>query len=214
MNSTKAIIGKNLVLVALVIITILSLFRGLFNKSDLLIIQAVLGSVYAVLSYFEYNNTAYRAQIPVERFSYYPGSFYTLRALKVGIYLTFALLLYASPSYVRIIYPVCLIIALTELVISILKYTQKLCFVNFYANYILIALEDMEKIFANEIDYMEYRHEIFYIIKKNNRSTTIKTFAISDRDVFMAKMKEWIINNGVTMNPESLQRLNSEPASK
>lgn len=208
MNSTKAIIGKNLVLVGLVILTILSLFRGLFNKSDILIIQVVLGLVYALLSYFEYNNTAYKAQLPVERFAYYPGSFFTLRVMKVGIYLTFALVLYFSPSAVKMIYPVCLIIAFTEIIISLLKYYKKLCFVNIYANYLLIALEEMEKIFANEIDYIEYRHEIFYIVKKSGGSSTIKTFSVENPSAFIAKMKEWIANNAIKINEESLQKLN------
>lgn len=207
MNSAKAIIGKNLVLIALVILTISTLFRGTVSKAELLIFQIILGLLYAILSYVEYNNTSYKAQLPVERFAYYPGSFFTLRALKVGIYASFGLLLFASPSAVKIIYPVCFIIAFTELVISLLKFNKKLCFVNVYANYILIALENMEKIFANEIDYIEYRHEIFYIIKKNGRSSTIKTFSIDNKELFMTKMLEWIRNNKITVSEESKQKL-------
>lgn len=209
MNTTKVILGKNLVLVILVILTLLALFRGVLTKSELLIFQVVLGLVYAVLSYFEYNNASYRAQLPIERFAYYPGSFYTLRALKVGIYLTFGLLLYMSPSAVKVLYPVCMIIAFTEIIVSFLKYNKKLCFVNIYANYLLIALEDMKKIFANEIDYIEYRHEIIYLIKKNGKATTIKTFNIENKEVFMTKMKEWIRNNKITVGAESQQKLNA-----
>lgn len=207
MNSTKAILGKNVVLIALVILTLLALFRGLLNKSELLIMQAVLGLVYAILSYFEYNNASYKANLPMERFAYFPGSFYTLRALKVGIYLTLGLLLFFSPSVVKIIYPVCLIIAFTEIIVSVLKYKKKYCFVSIYANYILIALEDLDKIFANDIELIEYRHEIFYFITKKGKSKTIKTFTIENKDVFIAKMKEWITNNKLNVSPESKQKL-------
>jgi hypothetical protein len=207
MNSTKAIIGKNLVLITIVGITLLSLYRGLFTFHDLFIIQVIMGVVYALLSYFEYNNTAYKALIPVERFSYFPGSFYTLRFIKIGIYLTFALVLFFSPTTVKILYPICLTIALTEIVISLLKYYKKLCFVNVYANYILIALEEMEKIFANEIDHIEFRHEIFYIVKKNGKTATIKTFSIQDSKIFIEKMKNWIGQNGVVMSEESIEKL-------
>ena len=166
-----------------------------------------MGLMYALFSYFEYNNTAYKAMLPVERYAYFPGSFYTLRLLKIGIYLTFAGVLGFSPSGVKILYPVCLALALTEIIISLLKYFKKLCFVNIYANYILIALEDMEKIFASEVDYIEFRHEIFYLIKKNGKSTNIKTFVIQDKDIFINKMKDWIVNNDVKISEESANRL-------
>lgn len=207
MNSTNAIIGKNLVLIVLVILTVYTLFQGVFTSTDLLIIQVVMGMVYALLSYFEYNNTSYKAMLPVERFAYYPGSFYMYRFMKIGIYLTFAVVLAFSPSRVDVLYPICLALALTEIIISLLKYYKKLCFVNVYANYILIALEEMEKIFVTEVDHVEYRHEIFYIIKKTGRSTMIKTFSIQDKDVFINKMKDWIVNNDVTISPESAERL-------
>ena len=207
MNSTNAIIGKNLVLITLVILTVFTLFQGVFTSLDLLIIQVGMGLVYALLSYFEYNNTAYKAMLPIERFAYYPGSFYMFRFIKIGIYLTFALVLANSPSRVDVLYPICLAMALTEIIISLLKYYKKLCFVNVYANYLLIALEEMEKIFATEVDHVEYRHEIFYIIKKNGKSTTIKTFSIQDKDVFINKMKDWIVNNDVKISPESAERL-------
>ncbi len=208
MKSTNVILGKNLVLIALVVLTLLTLFRGFLNKSELLIIQVALGLIYAIISYFEYNNTSYKAQLPVERFAYYPGSFFTLRVLKIGIYLTFGLLLFFSPSAVKVLYPVCLIIAFTEIVVSMLKFTQKLCFVNIYANYLLIALEDIQKLFASDIDYIEYRHEIFYLIKKNGSSVTIKTFSIDNKDLFVLKMKEWIRNNNVKVSDESKLKLN------
>jgi hypothetical protein len=207
MNSTTAIIGKNLILIALVGVTLLSLFQGLFTFHNLFIIQVVMGLIYALLSYFEYNNTAYKALLPVERFAYFPGNFYTFRFIKIGIYLTFALVLAFSPSTVKVLFPVCLIIALTEIVISLLKYYKKLCFVNVYANYILIALEEMEKIFANEIDHMEFRHDIFYIVKKNGKTVTIKTFSIQENKIFIEKMKNWIGQNGVVMSQESIERL-------
>jgi len=208
MSNSKVIIGKNLVLLTLVVITILSLFRGLFEKSDLLIIQVAMGLTYTFLCYLEYNTTSYKAQLPVERFWYYPSSFYMFRFIKVGIYLTFALVLYFSPSAVKILFPVCLIIAFTEIIIGILKYVKKLCFVSIYANYLLISLEGLEKIFANEIDYVEYRHGIFYIIKKSRGTKVIKTFSISNKELFVGKMREWIKNNQVKINQESLDLLN------
>ena len=78
---------------------------------------------------------------------------------------------------------------------------------NVYANYILIALEEMEKVFATEVENVEVRHEIFYLIKKNGKSVNIKTFSIQDKDIFINKMKDWIVNNDVKISEESAARL-------
>lgn len=207
MNSSKAIIGKNLVLLSLVLITLLSLFRGLFNRPDLLLIQSVAGAVYLVFSLLEYSNASFKAKLPVERFGYYPGSYFSIRFIKAGIYLTFAFLLMFSPGKVSVLYPVCLMIGFTELIITLLKHKRKYCFVSLYVNYILIALDSIERIFAQDIDYIEYRHEIFFLIKKNGKAVSIKTFSVENKDVFIEKMKRWIQNNGVYIQPESRQKL-------
>ena len=67
----------------------------------------------------------------------------------------------------------------------------------------------MQKIFAGDLDYIEFRHEIFYLIKKNGGSVTIKTFSIDNKELFMTKMKEWIRNNNIKVSDESKQKLNA-----
>lgn len=208
MKSSFAIIGKNVVLLTIVTLTLLSLFKGLFTGQDLLLIQILAGLTYVFLSYIEYNNASYKASIPVERFAYFPGSFFTFRLFKAGIYLMFGLVLFISPSNVTVMYPVCLFVGATEILITLVKYYKKYCFVNIYSNYILIAQDSIKKVFAQELEQLEYRHEIFYLVKKDGKTLTIKTFSIERKEVFMEKMKNWINNNKIYLMPETRENLN------
>ena len=208
MSTTIVSLGKNLVLMVLLAITLLSFFNRILNWNDLLLVQALTGLFYIFLSYYEYNSTAYKAQLPIERYAYYPGSFFLIRAFKIGIYLLFGGVLATSSSAIKFLYPICFIIALTEIIITVLKYYQRLCFVNLYANYILIAKEKMEKIFASEIENIEYRHDIIYIVKKNKKTTTVKGFSVKERMEFLKKTKDWIVNNKIAISSESFQKLN------
>ncbi len=207
MNSVIISVGKNLVLVALLILTLINYFGHMFDWHDLLMIQAVFGLIYVFLSYYEFNNTWYKAQLPKERFAYYPGSFFAGMAIKTGVYVMFAIVLAYSGSTAKGLYPICLIIALTKIVVAALIVAKRLCFVSIYANYILIAKEKLVKVFANEIESVEFRHEIIYLVKKDKDTISIKVFSIENPTEFVKQIHQWILNNQLTITSESLAKI-------
>ncbi|MGZ3885642.1 MAG: hypothetical protein ACXVDL_15465, partial [Bacteroidia bacterium] len=146
MNAVIVSVGKNLVLIALLALTFVSRFQGWFSGHDLIMIQLAVGALYAFLSWYEVSSAWYKAQLPKERFAYYPGSFYMSVAIKTGIYLMFAIVLMLSGSMMKYLYPVCFIIAFTKVAVCALMVVKRLCFVSIYANYILIAREKLDRI--------------------------------------------------------------------
>ena len=117
--------------------------------------------------------------------------------------MAFAVLLFTSGSSVKHIYPICLIIALTEGIITVLKYKKSLCFVNIYANYLLIVGHSITKVFASEIILIEFRHDIFYFVKKNRKSVQIKLEHITEKEKFIQAINSWITRNNVLVSAES-----------
>lgn len=210
MNTVIAAIGKNIVLVSLVLLTVLSFFNALFTWGELLAVQTVMGLIYVFLACYEYNNASYKASLPVERFAYYPNGFFMFRAFKIAIYLLLAYSLSFTQSGVKYLYPICLIIAFTEIVVMILKYYKKLCYVSLYANYIFISQEKLIKIFASEIESIEYRHDIIFIVKKDKKNEDIRLFSLENRELFLVKIKEWMANNNISASEESMNRLQNE----
>jgi hypothetical protein len=207
MNSVKAIITKNIILVCILIFTIGYVLYRPFHWHALLALQLGLGGLYALFSYIEYGNRSFLNNLPNERFAYYPGSFFMFRIIKTGLFLMFGIVLIFVPSIIKVLYPICFVIAFTEILVGLVKYSKRLSFVSVIDNYILIGRESIEKIFASELERVEYRHDIIYLVKKDRKTSVIKVFSISEHDKFLRTIKAWIAKNGVEISEESSQRL-------
>lgn len=203
MKSALASLIKNLVLIGVLVLSTLNFFYVWFNWQDLLIIQSVAGVAYVFTGCYEYLNAGYKAALPVKRFAYFTNSYLMFKTLKIAVFFGFALLLFFSHNRVKYLYPICLIIALTESVITLLKYKNAYCFVNIYANYLLLAQDKLTKIFAGDILLVEFRHNIFYFVKKNNKSFSIKLEHIANKDEFIGSLMEWVNRNNVFLSQES-----------
>ena len=207
MNSALASIGKNLILVGIVIFSCLNFFYTWLNWKELFGVQSFVGLGYIFLSCYEYMNASYKASLPVQRYPYFSSDYIMFRALKTMIFVSFAILLYMSDSRVSYMYPICVIIATTEAVILYLKYKNSLCFVNVYANYLLLVENKFTKLFASEIMIIEFRHEIFYFVKKDRKTVQIKLEHIGDRESFVQAINDWINRNNVLVSAESKDKI-------
>lgn len=203
MNSAIASLGKNIILVGIVFLSVLNFFFAWLNWKELVGIQSLVGLAYIFLSCYEYLNASYKASLPVQRYPYFSSQFVMFRALKIGIFLAFAVLLYVSESRVKYIYPICFIIASTEATLLYLKFRNSLCFVNIYANYLLVVQNTFTKLFASEIMIIEFRHDIFYFVKKNRKTVQIKLEHIRNREDFIQSINDWINRNNVLVSAES-----------
>lgn len=208
MKSALASIGKNLVLLGIVALSAYNFFFAGFSWKDVLGIQAIAGIVYIFLSCYEFLNASFKASLPVQRFPYFTSSYVMFRVLKISVFVAFAVLLITSGSRVKYIYPICLTIAVTEGVILLLKYRRSLCFVNIYANYLLIVQNSITRLFASEIIIIEFRHNIFYFVKKNRKTVQINLEHIGDKEHFIQSINSWINRNNVLVSAESKGKIN------
>lgn len=203
MNSVLVTIGKNLILMVVLGLSVANFFYNWFSFYELLAVQLFAGLGYVFLSCYEFLNASFKASLPVTRFFYITNSFVMYRILKIGVFFTFAIMLFSSQSKIQYIYPICVIIAITEGITTFLKYKKQLCFVSIYANYILFVETGMIKLFANQIALVEFRHEIFYFITKNNKSFQIKLVHIENKYQFITTLKDWIRRNKLNLSKES-----------
>lgn len=213
MYSALSSIGKNLILIGILVLSGINFFYSWFSSKDLLAIQGMAGLAFIFLSCYEFLNAQFKASLPLKRYSYFTNSFVMFRALKISLFLSFAAMFYFSGSNVKYIYPICLIIAITEGTVTYLKYKRSLCFVSIYANYLLFAQSKLTKVFASEIATVEFRHDIFYFVKKNNKSNQIKLVHIEEKEQFIGALKEWLKRNKINIGEESEAKMNEVKAS-
>lgn len=203
MNSALAAIGKNIILITIVILSTVNYFYGWLNWKELLGVQSLAGLGYIFLSCYEYLNSSYKASLPLQRYPYFSSRFIMFRALKISIFTAFAILLYTSQQSIKFIYPICVIVATTEAAILYLRYKNALCFVHIYANYLLFVEDKYSKIFASEIIIIEFRHDIFYFVKKNRKTVSVKLEHIRNRENFVQGINDWINRNNILVSAES-----------
>lgn len=187
----------------MVVISIISFWNGYLSWKDLLALQAIMGAAYVFLSCYEFINVSYRADVPKERYAYFPYNFYMFRVLKVFLFVSFALMLISTGTRVKFLYPICLIIAFTEICVTILKVYRKLCFVSIYANYILFSKSIMYQVFASDIESVQFRHGILYFIQKNGKADDIRLVHVEKKKEFLTEIKGWLEKNNISLNPES-----------
>jgi hypothetical protein len=207
MKSALASIGKNLILIAILLFSALNYVSPSFSWKEIVSLQVLAGLAYVFLSCYEYLNANYKASLPVQRYPYFTSSFFMFRFLKVGVFLSFAILLLLSKSQVKYLAPICFMISGTELLITLLKFKKGLCFVNIYANYILIMQQRALKVFATELMIVEFRHGIFYFIKKNHKSLQINLEHIHEKELFLNSIHAWIVRNHVMLSEESRSKI-------
>ncbi len=207
MKSALASIGKNLILIAVLLFSALNYFEPSLSWKEIVSLQIFAGIVYVFLSCYEYLNANYKASLPVQRYPYFTSSYFMFRALKVGLFVSFGILLLLSRSQVKYLAPICFIVSATEVVILFLKYKKGLCFVNIYANYILIMQQRSVKVFASDLMIVEFRHGIFYFIKKNHKSLQINLEHIHEKDFFLQSLHSWILRNHVLVSEESKSKI-------
>lgn len=180
----------------------------MYKWQTLLLVQIGFGLVYVFLSCYEFLNSSYRALIPVNRYIYTPYIFYTRSFLKIGFFVSVSIMLLTSQTRMFYLYPICLIIAITEGIVLLLRLKRKLLFINMYANYLLISLFTIQKIFASEIEKVEFRHEIFFIVLKNGKSKSIKLMNIHDKKAFVANFAKWLVQNKVSTGDNLTLKMN------
>lgn len=196
---------SNAILLVMLVISMISFWNGYLSWKDLLALQAIMGFAYVFLSCYAFLNVAYTADLPKERYPYFTYSFFMFSILKVCLFISFALMLHSSGSKVKFFIPICVIIAITEVIVVLLKYFRKLCFVSIYANYILFSRTVMFKVFASDLESVQFRHGIFYFIGKNGKAYDIRLVHVENKKQLMIDLKDWLERNNISLNPESKQ---------
>lgn len=63
----------------------------------------------------------------------------------------------------------------------------------------------MFKVFAADLESVQFRHGIFYFIAKNGKAFDIRLVHIEKKKEFLSDLKEWLERNGISLNSESKQ---------
>ncbi len=166
---------KQLTLLAALIATSSYLFIGTPNGNTLFILQIVFGVLYLSFSVAEFSTKMAKMNMPFDRFFYLPYDVISHKLIRLGAFAIAGGVLWISSSGLMFLASLLFIIIAADLLVFILKVVQKVYYMSLFANYVLISLEKEQKIFASQIEMVEYRYDIFYLKLKDKKTVALET---------------------------------------
>lgn len=191
MNSLYAVLLKNALLLALVIVSLVFIFTSYIGYKEVYYVFGTLGLLYVIASCFEAYKLS-QLQIVTERFEYFTDGFFVKRIIKIIVLLASAVLLFLSNSIIKYMAFLFAIIAITEIIVTGWRYFKKLCYVAFTDNQLIIATNKIQTIAISNIQKIETRHGLTYFVDKQNNALTIQSYMMKDKEGFSVALKQWL----------------------
>lgn len=179
------------------------------GRNNLIILLCVFAGVYIFLSVTEFLDKLSKSKLPYDRFFYLPFSVITLKVIKLGAFAIAGFVLLLSDTSFSYLGLLLLILLAADLMVFCLRLVKRVYYVSLFANYILFALEEETKVFASQVEAIEFRYDIFYIRTRQNRAFPIELARLrrQDRAAFTDKFVLWVVCNKLTFTPEAKEKL-------
>ena len=200
---------KQLTLLVALSFTVSYLFIKAFDKNTMLALQIGLGITYIFLSVAEFSTRLAKMSLPFDRFFYLPYEVISDKTIKLGAFAIAGGVLWVSSSALIFLAGLLFIIIAADILVFVLKVKQKVYYLSLFANYVLVSLEGERKIFASQIESVEYRYDIFYLKLKDKKTISLVTdrLAENQKQIFTEKFVQWAIRNQLEFTAEAKSKL-------
>lgn len=200
---------KQLTLLIILIATTSYLFLAIPNGNTLFVLQICLGILYLFFSIAEFSTKLAKMNLPFDRFFYLPYNVISHKIIRLGAFAIAGAVLWVSSSALIFLATLLFIIIASDVLVFILKIIQKVYYLSLFANYVLISLEGEQKIFASQIQSVEYRYDIFYLKLKDNKTVALETdrLSVNQKQIFTEKFVQWVLRNQLEFTAEAKAKL-------
>ncbi|HXD94830.1 MAG TPA: hypothetical protein VNX01_16600 [Bacteroidia bacterium] len=200
---------KQLALLVALIVTSSYLFIGVPNGNSLFLLQIGLGILYLFFSVAEFSTKLAKMNLPFDRFFYLPYDVISHKLIRLGAFAIAGGVLWISSSGLMFLAGLLFIIIIADLLVFILKIVQRVYYMSLFANYVLISLEGEKKIFASQIESVEYRYDIFYLKLKDKKTVALETDRLAEgqKQIFTEKFVQWALRNQLEFTVEAKAKL-------
>ena len=106
--------------------------------------------------------------------------------------------MYSSGSIIKYLAFLCFLIAFTEIVVTIWRKLKHLGFVALEGDKLILSTNKIEVTSAKEIEKIEARHGLTYIVNYNKKTITLRTDTMEEKEEFYQALKQWIDRNNLS----------------
>src|ERR1700741_2555272 len=118
MNSLSAILLKNFILLALIVVSLVFVFTNYIGYTEVKYIFFGFGAVYVFASIFEANKLA-ELRPDTKKFDYFTDAFIAKRVIKIITFIVCGILMLLSQSIFKYMAFLCFLVAFTEIVVTL-----------------------------------------------------------------------------------------------
>jgi len=198
MNSLFSILLKNLILLALIVISLVFMFTQYIGYKEVRFVFLGMGLLYVLSACFE-AYTLSQVKNGTQKFIYFTDGFLAKRIIKIISFICIGVLLfYSGRSIIKYMSFLCFLIAFTEVVVTIWRYLKNLCFVALEDDKLILSTNKINITSAKEIEKIESRHGLMYFVNYNKKAITLRTDMMSENSEFKLALDTWIANNNLT----------------
>jgi len=195
MKNVLVILTKNLVLVSMVIAYMLFAFTNYIGYKESKYVFIIFGLLYFISAIAE-TIILSKQSADVIKYAYITDAFLTKRFIKIIALICCGTVLLLSASIVQSLSYLCYTIAITEIIVTLWRWIGKLNYVTIEDNSITISTNKKIIVYVDEIEKIEIRHGITYLIKKNKDSESIRTDnSMKHNRSFLNTLKEFAIRH-------------------
>ena len=196
MNSLFSILLKNIILLALISVSLIYIFTQYIGFKEVRIVFLALGSLYILSACYEAYNLS-QVKKDTVKFIYFPDGLVAKRAIKVISFTCIGILMYYSGSIIKYMAFLCFLIAFTEIAVTIWRKLKGLCFVALEDDKLIISTNKIDTTSAIEISKIEARHGLMYFINYNKKAITLRTDMMKQNAEFQKALDHWVIKNNL-----------------
>lgn len=197
MNALLSVLLKNIILFALIGVSLVFVLTGYIGFNQVRYLFIGLGVGYVIAACYEAQQLSV-LKTTTKKFVYITDGFLAKRFIKIIILLCSGTLLYLSSSIVKYMAFLCFLLAFTELVVTIWRCTKHLCFVAFEPHQLVVSTNRLDIIKASEIANIETRHGLTYFVTRQHKSLTLRTDMMKEQQAFTNALYDWVRENELT----------------
>jgi hypothetical protein len=197
MNSLFSILFKNIILLALITVSLIFVFTSYIGYKEVRFVFLGLGLLFIIASCLE-AYTLSQIKLETKKYIYFPDGFVAKRVIKIISFTCIGVLMFVSGSIIKYMAFLCFLIAFTEIVVTLLRKFKHLCFVALEDDKLIISTNKIDTTSAKEIQKIEARHGLTYFVNYNKKTITLRTDMMQENNEFKIALDNWVAKNNLT----------------
>lgn len=198
MNSLFSILLKNIILLAIIVISLVFMFTQYIGFKEVRFVFFGMGILYILASCYEAYKLS-RVKNGTKKFIYFTDGFVAKRVIKIIAFACAGGLMYfTGKSMIKYMSFLCFLIAFTEIVVTVWRKLKHLCFVALEDDKLILSTNKIDVTSAKQIEKIESRHGLMYFVNYNKKAITLRTDVMKEKDEFKIALQEWISKNNLT----------------